>query len=139
MSAEKESEKRPNVRPSKESEASSMGGQVGSLLTISVSFTEGLDTNLNMSGINDMGNDDEVTIYAAMGSDPTSREIGTTDRRAHYAPAPASFPAALDGGSWTGGQNYWVQVNDKDGTTSATWQGSVIANAGTLNIQLYKQ
>ncbi len=119
---------------------SQMGGQTAVVLTIGATFS-GTSVTLDMSGINDMGDDNSVQIYAASGDNPTSRRTGENDLRANDTPAPTSFPTHLAGGSWTSGTNYWVQVNDQVDANGAwgTWVGGVTAASGTLTIRLNKQ
>jgi hypothetical protein len=112
--------------------AQEMGGQTTTSLTIGGTFTTGLDASLNMSGLDDeMGGDSTVEIYATSGAEPTRKQSGSTNRRGNYSPAPANFSTTLDGGSWTAGGTYWVQVQDTNGTTTTTWEGSCTATAGT--------
>lgn len=131
---EAEKEKDPAAGPQGQ-----MGGQTAEVLTVSATFS-GTSVTLNMSGIGDMGGDNDVQIYAASGDTPASRRTGATDQRANLTP-PQSFPTALAGGSWTRGTNYWVQVDDQVDANGdwGTWVGSVTAAAGTLNISLSKQ
>jgi hypothetical protein len=118
--------------------AKSMRGQTAGVMTISSTFVTGADASLNMSGIDDLGGNDEVEIYAAQGAEPVGRLEGTNDQRGSYAPAPASFPTDLDGGAWTPSENYWVQVSSWDGSTWTTWQASVTPTASgeTIPIRL---
>ena len=114
-------------------------GQATDTKTVNGTFTDGADASLNMSGIDDMGGDDGVVIYAATSENPIGRRTGTADRRADYAPAPATFPTSLDGGAWAVGQNYWVQVVDTNSGVTTTWQGSLSPTLGTHDIVLRKQ
>ena len=132
--SESESEMEPTSDPEGQ-----MSAQAAQTLVIGGSFVNGHDVSLNMTGINDMGGDDEVDVYAATGANPTARMTGTGERRGQYIPAPATFPTDLDGGPWTSGENYFVQVDSLDGTTWTTWQGNVTAAAGNLDITLRKK
>jgi hypothetical protein len=121
--------------------AKDMGGQTTTSLTIGGTFTTGLDASLNMSGLDDeMGGDSTVEIYSSQGMNPAARQTGANGRRGNYSPAPANFSTALNGGAWRSNTNYWVQVNDTNGNTTTTWEGSITApSAGTHNITLTKQ
>jgi len=134
--SEHEAEKEPESGCS-----SNMGGQTTSPMTIGGTFTTGHDVSLDMSGIDDLGGDDEVSIYAAEGAEPTERLSGGNTERFDQAPAPNSFPTDLGGGLWTYPGTYYVQVDSRTGTAWTTWQGTVTPTeaGGTLSIRLTVQ
>ena len=134
--SENEAEKEPET-----GSASNMGGQTTTAMTVGGTFSSGLDVSLDMSGLDDLGGNDEVSIYAAEGAAPTERLSGGNTERFDQAPAPNSFPTALDGGMWTYPGTYYVQVDSRTGTAWTTWQGTVTPTeaGGTLSIRLQLQ
>ena len=131
-----EPEKEPDT-----STPSTMGGQTTTVMTIGGTFTTGHNVSLDMSGIDDLGGDDEVEIYSASAPPPTERLKGGGTQRFDEAPAPDSFPTNLDGGPWTANVNYYVQVDSRTNTAWTSWQGSVTptGSGGPLSIRLTQQ
>jgi hypothetical protein len=134
--SENEAEKEPESGCS-----SNMGGQTTTVMTVGGTFTTGVDASLNMSGIDDLGGNDEVSIYAASGDAPTERISDPGESRFDQSPAPNSFPTDLDGGTWVANTTYYVQVDSRTGNVWTTWQGVVTPTeaGGTLSIRLVQQ
>ena len=107
-------------------------------MTVGGTFTTGLSASLDMTGLGDLENDTSVEIYAATGDTPTARCTGTANQCQNYVPAPNSF-GTIDGGTWSAGHNYWIQVIDDSSGTVTVYQGNVaspVSSTDKVSIRL---